>query len=626
MLCEMIGTRSIKELFVSPAEYHLFPKYAERAAWEALSAETRQRWIADAENDMNYNWPITPMYVYRVYGTEGNFAPHWLSYTEKRAALGIFTLAECMEGKGRFIQQIINGIYAVCECTTWTPPVDLNNSNQGIPDENYRIVDLGSSETAVLLAWVYYLMKDTLDDISPRICRRLFKEVRDRVVRPYTAIDTYWWMGYIENRINNWNPWCNANVLMCHLTMDFGEAEREKALKRMAYSLDVYHRTYSEDGGCDEGPMYWGAAGGGYNVCLELFRDATRGAVDGFDNEKVKRMGTYLYKVFIDGDYFVDYADGDAIVPLPPIVLKYGQNIHDPLLTQLGASSTGMKINRQNWFNPYHYMTDVFTEAERKALRSAAPPYIRDAWLDTVQVMTARENEGSAEGLYLSAKGGHNEESHNHNDVGNFIVYLDGQPLFIDFGTEEYKAQTFSPQRFELWYLQSQYHNCPTVNGTLQKDGKAFYAKDVRYFCGDVSACLAPDIAPGDASALTMDIAPAYPAEAGVTRWHRQLVLDRKAKAVLVWDDFLLAQASPVSYNFVTQKEPVVTAQGIEVALDGVTGLLLYDTAALDAKIEKIELTDIRLHRNWGDTAYRVVLSEKENVQAAVRGFKIVKK
>ena len=613
MLCEMIGDRSVKELFVSPSAFHPFPKYGERAVWEALDIETRQKWIDEAESDIDYNWPITPMYVYRVYGTEGNFYPHWLSYTAKRAALGIFTIAECMEGKGRFTQQIINGIYAVCECTTWTPPIDHNNSNEGIPDENYLIVDLGSSETAVLLAWVYYLMKDALDEISPRICKRIHTEIRRRVIKPYTAIDTYWWMGYIENRINNWNPWCNANVLMCHLTMDFGEAEREKALKRMAYSLDVYHKTYSEDGGCDEGPMYWGAAGGGYNVCLELIREATNGAIDGFADEKVKRMGTYLYKVFIDGDYFVDYADGDAIVPLPSQVFCYGKNIHDPLLTQLGASSKGMKINRQNWFNPYHYLTDAFTKAEREAMQSAAP-YVRDAWLDTVQVLCAREQEGSAKGLYLSAKGGHNGESHNHNDVGNFIVYLDGQPLFIDFGTEEYKAQTFSAQRFELWYLQSQYHNCPTINGVMQRDDQAYHARDVQYDCGDAAAGLA------------MDIAPAYPAEAGVSRWHRHIGLDRNRKTVFVADDFLLAQAGAVSYNFVTQKEPIVTAEGIEVALNGVTGMLLYDANALDASIDKIELTDIRLQRNWGACAYRVVLTEKAAVQSAMRVFNVVKK
>ena len=611
MLCDQIGNKTIKELFMSPSEFHPFPKYRERAAWDTVKAETRDKWVSEAEKAVDYAWPATPMYVYRIYGTEGNFYPHWLAFTEKRAALGIFLIAECLEGKGRFIQQIINGIYAVCELTIWSPPIDRFVPDQGIPDEDFLIVDLATSETAALLAWTYYFMKDELDEISTRICRRIHREVERRVIKPYTAIDDYWWMGFAPDRMNNWNPWCNMNVLMSHLVIDFGEDEREKGLKRLAKSLDLYHGAYSEDGGCDEGPMYWGAAGGGFNICLELLRDATRGALNVFDDEKVKRMGTYLYKAFIDGTYYVCYADGDAIVPLPPSVFTYGKNINDPLLTQLGASAPAKKIEWQNWFYVYQYVQDIFTEDERIAARSNTPPYVKDAWLDTIKMMAAREHEGSAKGLYLSAKAGHNAESHNHNDIGNFIVYCNGKPMLIDFGTEEYRAQTFSARRFELWYLQSQYHNCPTVNGVMQCDGRDFYAENAAYSCGE-------------ASGMTMDITHAYPAEAGIEQWNRTIGLMRggNAKVELV-DEFALAQESMVDYNFVTLFEPNVTEGGIAIGTDGATVLLTYDKEALSVIIEKIELTDIRLQRNWGAKAYRIVLSERDKTKQAKRVFSI---
>ena len=77
--------------------------------------------------------------------------------------------------------------------------------------------------------------------------------------------------------------------------------------------------------------------------------------------------------------------------------------------------------------------------------------------------MAARSKDGSAEGLYLAAQGGHNAESHNHNDVGNFIVYADGQPAIIDVGVETYTAKTFSSQRYEIWTMQSAYHNLPSI-------------------------------------------------------------------------------------------------------------------------------------------------------------------
>ncbi len=90
-----------------------------------------------------------------------------------------------------------------------------------------------------------------------------------------------------------------------------------------------------------------------------------------------------------------------------------------------------------------------------------------------------RSSEGSAEGLYLAAQGGHNAESHNHNDVGNFIVYADGEPAIIDVGVETYTAKTFSAQRYEIWTMQSAYHNLPTVNGVMQGAGRQFEARDV---------------------------------------------------------------------------------------------------------------------------------------------------
>jgi hypothetical protein len=75
--------------------------------------------------------------------------------------------------------------------------------------------------------------------------------------------------------------------------------------------------------------------------------------------------------------------------------------------------------------------------------------------------MAAREKGGSIEGLYVAAKGGYNDESHNQNDAGHFIVYSDGQPPIIDVGVETYSTKTFSASRYDIWTMQSGYHNLP---------------------------------------------------------------------------------------------------------------------------------------------------------------------
>ena len=88
---------------------------------------------------------------------------------------------------------------------------------------------------------------------------------------------------------------------------------------------------------------------------------------------------------------------------------------------------------------------------------------MREAWFAGIQVMAARMQAGSSKGLYLSAKGGHNGESHNHNDVGSFLVYCDGKPVVVDIGLGVYEKNTFNERRYEILQMQSLYHNLPAI-------------------------------------------------------------------------------------------------------------------------------------------------------------------
>src|SRR5206468_10408514 len=139
-------------------------------------------------------------------------------------------------------------------------------------------------------------------------------------------------------------------------------------------------------------------------------------------------------------------------------------------------------------------------------------------------LMAARSTPDSGVGLYVAAWGGHNAQSHNHNDVGNFIVYGDGKPVLIDLGVETYSAKTFSSQRYEIWTMQSAYHNLPTINGVLQAAGREFQAKNLSF---NETA---------NRVTFSADIASAYPAAAAVQRWQRRVTLDRKAPALELED------------------------------------------------------------------------------------------
>jgi hypothetical protein len=237
-------------------------------------------------------------------------------------------------------------------------------------------------------------------------------------------------------------------------------------------------------------------------------------------------------------------------------------------------------------------------------------PLLGEFWLPDIQVMSARSVAGSSAGLYVAAKGGHNDESHNHNDIGNFIVYTDGRPVLIDVGAGEYTAKTFSPDRYTIWNMQSAYHNVPTINGVMQENGRQWAARDV-HFSAD-----------GKQASLTLDIAGAYPEEAAVQSWVRRVTLNR-GRSVEIQERYSLAAfRRPFTLILMTPLQPALPEPGrITLPLPEDEGAsptatttisIEYDAQRFDVTLEPIALEDTRLRSGWGDQLTRIVLTSKQ--------------
>ena len=148
-------------------------------------------------------------------------------------------------------------------------------------------------------------------------------------------------------------------------------------------------------------------------------------------------------------------------------------------------------------------------------------------WLDGIEVAGVRSEEGTNKGFFFAAKGGYNNESHNHNDVGTFVLYYNNDPILIDAGVGTYMAKTFSNQRYDIWTMQSAYHNLPMINGFQQSFGTKFKSSDVT-FKNEKSKAV-----------FSLNIAKAYPAVAKCRTWMRNYTLDRK-KGLTIDDKFEL--------------------------------------------------------------------------------------
>jgi hypothetical protein len=223
---------------------------------------------------------------------------------------------------------------------------------------------------------------------------------------------------------------------------------------------------------------------------------------------------------------------------------------------------------------------------------------VADFWFPETEIAGARDKEGSFMGFFFAAKGGFNAESHNHNDAGTCVMYYDGKPCLIDLGRETYTAKTFSSMRYEIWTMQSQYHNLPLINGTGQMQGSEYKARNSEF------------IANKRKIVFSTDISGAYPEEARAKNWIRTYTLNR-GRNFIVADKYELNTVSnePTTCNLMTCCKVIEVKPGL-LRFDG-NGFSLnmsYDPKIVKPEIEFIEVTDNLLKRYWPNGVTRIML------------------
>jgi hypothetical protein len=624
MLTERFVNDDLPARILSRADYRPYPTIDDRAAYEGLPPEVRAARIAVGEEYLRYDWPPLPATLFMEYRRTGNRSNYEAPHFARRRALASLVLAECVETQGRFLDEIINGIWCLCEESFWGIPAHnelTRHPGAPLPDTSDRSVDLFAAETAGLLAWTVYLLGGRLDAVSPVIGERIRRETRVRVLDIYLLSDASHWMGLspdTRNRpVNNWNPWCNSNCLSAAMLLEDDPARRVGAVTKALRSLDRFLDSYKPDGGCDEGPGYWDRAGGSLFDCLDILGGATAGAIDIWSEPLVQNIGRFLYRAQIADNYYVNFADGGAKVRISAdLAYRFGRRIGDDRLTALGRTTFQQTIH-----------DGVYSDVPQSLLRAlpalfdfaalsegeAVAPLIRDVWMPGIEVMAAREHEGSDRGFFVAAKGGHNAESHNHNDVGQCIVFYNAEPVLVDVGVEVYTAKTFGPNRYDIWTMQSGYHNLPVVGGFDQAAGEGYAARAVAYRADDTAA------------SLTLDIAGAYPADAGIRSWRRTVRLERGAVSeVQIIEDFALDTAKRIELHYMSVAKPDLEQAGrIRLAAGADFVALDYNPVALSASTKRIDLTDPRLAATWGEALYRTTLTSRADQTAGLWTLRI---
>ncbi len=590
----------LETVMINDASWNNLPGYHEREFWESLPANIRQEYITRAEGYLDYDWPVVKATDYLEFIRSGDRRQS--VYSACSNALVSLVMGELIEGKGRFIDQIIDAVWYYSEQTWWgwSAHLGAQKAGPGLPDVNEPYVDLGVGEVTSNLSLTLHLFKDVFDKVHPLISQRLKQEITRKALDPYFKRDDWGYMGFRGGRPNNWNPWINYNMLTSYMLLESDPAKRAEQVMKILSSLDKFLNGYSDDGGCDEGPSYWGAAGALLYESLEIMKNLTNGKFDVFDDPLIWNIGTYFHKVNIHAPYFINFADADATTGgNPSVVYRYGKAINDPVMHQFGAwlariGNWGERAMTGRIFDQIRNLgliSEIRTAEAKEAL-------VADFWFPDTEVAGARDKEGSFSGFFFGAKGGFNAESHNHNDAGSCLMYYDGKPCLIDLGREEYVAKTFSSRRYEIWTMQSGYHNLPVINGTDQMQGENYRARNSGFKANTRSAT------------FTTEIAGAYPEAAKVESWIRTYTLNR-GKNFIISDKYELSEVTGattssnlITYCKVTQVKPGL----LRFIGDGFTLNMTYNPRVVTPEIEFIEVTDRSLKRYWPDGVTRIKL------------------
>ena len=581
----------------------LFPGVEDRAFWESFPNTSC---VALAEAAMDYSWPVIKATDFMAFKQSGDRSVMERLHFDRRVHLALFVLAELKENKGRFLPQIVNGLFAICEESYWglsAHCLEHHFERPSIPTPAEPYIDLFAAETAEHLALTVTLLRAPLLDFCPEILDRVGYELNRRIKEPYESRFDFAWMGHRGKRVNNWNPWILSNILTVFLLCEQDDRRRARAVRKILWDGQSYYDAIPADGGCDEGPHYWHQAGASLFELVYQLKASTDGEIDLFSDEKLQNIARYMQKAHLAGDLFVNVADAHAVGlgSAMPLLYLFAEEIGDESLMNF---STAVYRGASVGEDPVSHVTQTLRRMiyQSRAIGKMEAREVTEPLHGALELLPDMELAILRRGDWiLAAKGGFNEESHNHNDVGGIVLYDDTTPILIDVGINTYTKDTFSAatRYVNIPWTRGSYHNIPTINGQEQLAGGQYRA----------------DRFAATEEKITVSFAGAYTEAAGVSSLVREVSLEEGG--MLLLDSFSFSDKERRSLT-----EVFMTVLPVELrnntAILGGSYCLSASTGTLC--VEEIPFSDARLCLDWKqDTVRRILLEGDGEEQITVK-------
>ena len=588
-----------------------YPAYDDRPGWDAYLGEYRAPLIKKGEACLGYQWLDITDDDYLAYDRYDDRHASEDKLEANRDALSELFIAELAEGEGRFLPDLINGVAWCCRAPSWSVVTHLakyQKSLSPVPDPNDQIIELYSGNISQLLSWIHYYLGDAL---GLQLKEKLHAEIQMRTLDPYLQRDDFMWMGFVPwpgKKLNNWNPWCNQNVLLSFMLLENDRETLAKAVEKSMRSVDLWLESLPEDGACDEGTTYWYKSVGHLLDYLENLERITGGAVTLWDHPYLKALGEFIVNADIGDCWQVNFADGTpSRRPISYWIYRHARAFHNQMMKDFAVNSFhhfGNNPENVDWALFYQGMEAIRATREMKPLQARDVKHNRFVHYPRTDICFARAGKG-----FLAVKGGNNSERHNHNDVGTCIYFYDAKPVLVDAGVGHYGKNTFGPYRYQKnWFVQSGWHNLPVINGCEQPFGEEYRASG--------------SSASANCRRYTTDIAGAYPDSAGVKSWRISYRLGKDGSMVIKEKFSLSKMRESNVLHFLVNDEPVIRQEG-QIELTG--GVVLkYNPKQFTASVEEKSLVGLGFSSRWGDALYRISLTANKQQKKGRYVFKFV--
>lgn len=590
--------------------------------YEEFLLKTKKELIGIALQLLNKPMPEITEELFALFETTGNRVKYEAVYFGRRKFLTVFgCLALWMKEDGEELfaplekavvygklEEILREIYGE-EC--WALPAHVNRKT----DANWRnTVDLFASETAGALVELACKLETELSPMCTGMCK---VEALKRVVEPFFAVEppfAHW-----ERCEHNWNAVCVGNIGSAAIYLYQNQPNLLKEyISRVCDDLTYYVEGFAEDGTCMEGLGYY-AYGMGYfvNFANQIY-EYSKGAIDLLkgswgkfctgEEDKRSRMAQWWSKCYFASGRSVSFSDGSSRD-------KYRMGLgcslkHRFEQVQIPDVSLASSLEEDHCYRFVPMRMDIFETKKLVESMGAEGAYRPHSYVILPSAQWCLGN--SENGCFMAIKGGHNDEPHNHNDVGSFLYGI-GKELFLtDLGAGEYVKEYFSDGRYGIFCNRSLGHNVPLICGLEQKNGKEYAATGFTAVEEElVGEC-------------SMELVGAYDT-CVVKRFSRKAIFDKRNGELTICDAFEASvESAVVMENFVTQIEPVIKDGKVYLKGEENTCVLMVDGPISTLHVSREMHSN---HQGQPEDVYRIFfdikIADSESVTIRIANLKL---